>query len=294
MFEAAFEVAESSKAAAIVVVSNVPEFPDLPQNKKLVYVMRGKAPRLTKDHIYVKVPDVPLTRISRIKIAAFYCLSEGHIKNGDTIIFLTGIPGSRLLDTLVVREVSSESEMFSYFPEGKQLPQGVRAEVVERVVDIASHLGSEGREGRSVGALFIVGDSTKVLSLSRQIIRNPFKGYRKGERNILDKSLEETVKELAALDGAFIVEGDGTVETCGALIAASSEHPLPFGLGARHSAAAGITRVTRSVSVTVSESTGTVTIFRGGKILTQIETSRTARPAFEVAQDQAGNKRTEL
>jgi len=46
---------------------------------------------------------------------------------------------------------------------------------------------------------------------------------------------------------------------------------LPQGLGTRHAAAAAITQATNSLAFAISESTGRVTIFRGGKILTVIE-----------------------
>jgi DNA integrity scanning protein DisA with diadenylate cyclase activity len=149
-------------------------------------------------------------------------------------------------------------------------------EVIERVVDIASELGSEGREGRAVGALFVIGDTEHVLPLTRQLVLNPFKGYPPDERNLLDYSLEETVKELATLDGAFIVRGDGVMETCGTYLrtASQEEFELPRGLGARHHAAAAITAVTDSIAVAVSESTGSITIFRRGRIITEIQKPR--------------------
>jgi DNA integrity scanning protein DisA with diadenylate cyclase activity len=124
--------------------------------------------------------------------------------------------------------------------------------------------------------MFIVGDTDRVIPLTRQLVLNPFKGYPANERSVLDYSLEETVKELATLDGAFILRGDGVMETCGAYIrtASQEEFELPRGLGARHHAAAAITAVTDAIAVTVSESTGSVTIFRGGRIVTEIEKPR--------------------
>jgi DNA integrity scanning protein DisA with diadenylate cyclase activity len=96
--------------------------------------------------------------------------------------------------------------------------------------------------------------------MSRQLILNPFRGHPEEERNIMDRGLEETIKELATIDGAFVVRGDGVVESCGVLLktAGQEEFQLPQGLGARHHAAAGITSVTRATAVTVSESTGNV------------------------------------
>jgi diadenylate cyclase len=41
---------------------------------------------------------------------------------------------------------------------------------------------------------------------------------------------------------------------------------LPLGLGARHTAAAAVTRETKAVAITVSQTTGTVRFFKGGEI----------------------------
>jgi DNA integrity scanning protein DisA with diadenylate cyclase activity len=112
-----------------------------------------------------------------------------------------------------------------------------------------------------------------VLPLTRQIILNPFKGYSEDEKSVMDSALEETVKELAGLDGAFLIRGNGVIETAGAFlkIAGQEEYELPMGLGARHHAASGITSVTNSIAITVSESTGMVTVFRGGKVVVKLE-----------------------
>lgn len=224
----------------------------------------------------LRVPDVPLTRLGGVKIAIFLALSRGLIKHGDRIVFLSGLETSQTLDTVIVTEVGREYEIFSSGMDLTEAAPQVLPEVIERVVDIASELGSEGREGKGVGAMFVVGDTDRVIPLTRQLVLNPFKGYLPGERNILDCSLEETVKELATLDGAFIVRPDGVIETCGAYIrtASQEEFELPRGLGARHHAAAAITAVTDALAVTVSESTGSVTIFRSGRIITEIEKPR--------------------
>jgi diadenylate cyclase len=66
------------------------------------------------------------------------------------------------------------------------------------------------------------------------------------------------------------------IETCGTYIRTTGqpEYELPRGLGARHHAAAAITAVTGAISVTVSESTGSITIFRNGRIITEIQKPR--------------------
>ena len=49
---------------------------------------------------------------------------------------------------------------------------------------------------------------------------------------------------------------------------------LSKGLGARHWAAAAISRATKAVAVTVSQSTGTVRIFQNGEVMLRIEPLR--------------------
>ena len=82
----------------------------------------------------------------------------------------------------------------------------------------------------------------------------------------------ESVKELATLDGSIIISDDGIVEAAGRHLDAPSAVTRQLrGLGARHRAAAGMTRKTSSVAVVVSESTGKVTVFEKGRIVATLE-----------------------
>jgi len=171
-------------------------------------------------------------------------------------------------------ETHGEYEMFASSL-GEKLTDGVRPEVFERILAIAAQLGNEGREGKPVGTTFVIGDAGHVLEHSEQMILNPFSGHPRERRNVLDPKLEETLKEFATIDGAFIVTGDGYVDTAGAFLRSTVPGvELPHGLGARHASAAAITAETKSVAVTVSESTGTVTVYHGGRILIEIEKPR--------------------
>jgi DNA integrity scanning protein DisA with diadenylate cyclase activity len=252
---------------------------DLPVKAKIFRVTKSPADDKTarpEGVQYLRIPNVPLTRLGQVKIAVFLALARGLIRHGDRVVFLSGLAAAKTLDTIIVTAVGREYEIFASGTDLTSTSDKILPEVIERVVDIASELGSEGREGRPVGAMFVIGDTDRVLPLTRQLLLNPFRGYPPEERNILDYSLEETVKELATLDGAFIVRGDGVMETCGTYIrtAAQEEFELPRGLGARHYAAAAITAVTDAIAVAVSESTGSITIFRRGRIFTEIQKPR--------------------
>lgn len=285
--ETAVRIASSSDRAKILVYADAAPDAQLDVSEALsdrvIYVTKTSTEAQEQEQRgrrFLSVPNVPLSRTGQIKIAVFLGLSKGLVRRGDLIVFLTGQVGSGHFDSLTVTEVGSEFEMFAPGGETDPLPEHLRAEVIERVIDLASELGNEGREGKPVGALFVVGDADRVLPLTRQLVINPFRGYSEAERNILDPAFEETVKEFASIDGAFMVRGDGVVETCGAYIktASQDEYELPRGLGARHHAAAAITSLTDALAVTVSESTGTVTVFRRGCVITEIEKPRSTKP----------------
>src|SRR5947209_1320085 len=221
-------------------------------------------------HTWVSVPNVHMTRAGQVKAALLVCLARGVLHKGDRVICLTGADRSRALDTLAVLNLGSEPELFSLF-DPTAFGGDLAPEVFERVLTLATQLAVEGREGRPVGALFVLGDSEQVLEQSRSLELNPFQGHPESGRNVLDSALEETLKEFSALDGAFVVRGDGVVLTAGTQLLPTVAHaPLPGGLGTRHAAAAGITASTAAVALCVSQSTGTVTVFKAGTLVTDI------------------------
>jgi diadenylate cyclase len=220
-----------------------------------------------------------MTRGGQVKAAVLVCLARGLIRRGDRVICLAGLDGTGSVDGLVVLDLDSESELFSVFDESA-CPDDVAPEVFEQTFSLATQLSSEGREGRRVGALFVLGDSERVLAQSRNLVLNPFHGHPESQRNILDPNLAETIKEFAALDGAFVVRGDGVVLTAGThLVPVAPPVRLPGGLGTRHATAAGITASTQAAALCVSQSTGSVTVYRSGRLVTDIpRRSKGCRP----------------
>lgn len=147
----------------------------------------------------------------------------------------------------------------------------VTPDILDAVIRIALEIAREGREGKAVGTSFVVGDTGTVLNNSRQFVLNPFQGHTEAERQITDAGIRGNIKEFAQLDGAFIISGDGTVEAAGRYITVDMGGvTLASGLGSRHSSIAGITMVTSSIGVVVSQSGGIITIFRDGQIVATI------------------------
>lgn len=82
--------------------------------------------------------------------------------------------------------------------------------------------------------------------------------------------MRETVKELARLDGAFIVSSEGIVlSACRYLNASADGINLLLGLGSRHMAAASMTRETQALAVVVSESS-VVRVFERGELVEEL------------------------
>ena len=148
--------------------------------------------------------------------------------------------------------------------------RNVNLTTLEHVLLLAVEIAREGREGLKVGTLFIVSDSDAVLKRSTNIILDPLKGHAEELRRIDDHNMREVIKELAQLDGAFVVSDDGVVVSACRHINASSEGiKLPLGFGGRHMAGASISRETGAVAVVVSKSS-IVRIFDDGELIGEI------------------------
>lgn len=153
------------------------------------------------------------------------------------------------------------------------LPESVHSEIVEAVVSVAQEIATEGREGAHVGTTFIIGNKDEIMQYTRQIIINPFRHYPADERLITDVGLKETIKNFAQLDGAFVIDEHGVIETAGAMIsnAIPGVEPVDMpGFGTRHNSAATLTKALGCIAVVVSSSGGAVRVFKDGKILMRV------------------------
>ena len=282
MFREAERVAHGADCSAIVVFGDT--FiggiqPGVLRSKlKTILVTRTALEVSDDDNEFnetIQVRSFSNQRLAQLRSAMLVALTRGVVTFTDRICCVGGITGSNQFDTLVVVDIEREFQTLLTGSTADLLPEDVKPEVLERVIAVATELAVEGREGRPVGCLFVVGDNEKVGSLSKPLVLNPFYGYKEEDRNILNPFMDETVKEFSSIDGAFIIRGDGVVESAGSLIQATdSTHELPSGLGSRHAAAAAISVTTNCISIVVSSSTGQVTLFRRGVMLPLTEKRR--------------------
>lgn len=157
----------------------------------------------------------------------------------------------------------------------QQLETSVPLDTLQTVVNMAVEIGREGREGKPVGTILVVGDTRNVLKRTRSAGFDPVKGYSRKERNLRSSRVREGIKEIAILDGAIIISAEGVVEAAARYIDAPAlDITLSKGLGSRHWAAAAISKASRAVAVAVSETSGTVRVFQNGKVMLRIESFR--------------------
>jgi diadenylate cyclase len=142
---------------------------------------------------------------------------------------------------------------------------------LEQVIELAVEIAREGREGHKIGTLFTVGDVDQVLTRSRPLLLDPLYGHSPELLHVGRPEFRETVKELAQLDGGFVVRSDGTFVSAGRFIDVDVSEQSNFiaGLGSRHAAGASISRTTGAIAVVVSQSS-IVRVFARGELLAEI------------------------
>jgi len=193
------------------------------------------------------------------------------ISSGSTVVAVFSNFDSEEIDTISVLKLTERLGKLTA-RDLKKLETKVPLDTLKMVVDLAVEIGRDGREGKAIGTMFVVGDHRKVLEDSRSAGFDSVKGYSRKERSMSDARVREGVKEIAQLDGCFVISADGTVEAAARIIDTSPvELTMTKGLGSRHFAGAAISMNTKAIAVVVSQSSGTVRIFQNGEVVLRIE-----------------------
>jgi DNA integrity scanning protein DisA with diadenylate cyclase activity len=277
ILNSALELKKKVDAKAIIIYADLyddlSELKKISSEAKIILLFQYKEIKnVDTDNIFsIQLPKVSLSRIGLIKISVMMSISAGHLSHDDKIICLSGLKEHGYLDSLVVLDLDKESEII-VSRDSCNITDQVKPEVFERILALSIELAKQGRENDPVGTIFVLGDHKNVLNRSKQLIINPFHGHPEHEKQVLNPHLRETIKEFSSIDGAFIIRGDGVILSAGRHLNTSLDaEELTPGLGCRHAAAAGITSQTKAVSIVISQSTGTVRIFKSGKVIMKVE-----------------------
>jgi DNA integrity scanning protein DisA with diadenylate cyclase activity len=219
--------------------------------------------------IHLELPEASVQ--NQLTQAVLESVAAEFVKPGSTIVAIYSGFDTEDIDTISVLKLTERLGRLTA-RDLRKLETKVPLDTLKTVVDLAVAIGREGREGKSVGTMFVVGDHRKVLEESRPAGFDMVKGYSRKDRNIFDTKVREGIKEIAQLDGMFVISADGTVEGSARIIDTSPvEITMTKGLGSRHFAGAAISKNTKAIAVVVSQSNGTVRIFQNGEVVLRIE-----------------------
>ena len=245
-----------------------------PVKKKLVYAISQAhtIEALQADgYQAIALPGLTSGRMDRLKAALVGALSAGFLQSGENVLVaMASDDHSGEVDTLLhltAGEADEEHTSLAVTSIASDIPP----QLLEVLVDLALRIGREGYEGRPLGTLIVVGDSTKVMEKSHPLTLNPFQGYSEVERNLFDAHVRDAMRTFAMLDGAFVVRDDGVVLAAGRHIRVGGDAPrIPLGFGARHTAGASISAETSAIGIVVSQSSGAVRVYQDGAMALQI------------------------
>ncbi|MEX0824674.1 MAG: diadenylate cyclase [Pirellulaceae bacterium] len=209
--------------------------------------------------------------LERLQHALLEAAADEFIRpNGEVIAAYSGFQHGRL-DSISHMQLDERMRRLTV-RDLQRLESSVPLKTLKAVVDLAVQVGREGREGKRVGSLFVVGDTRHVLEHTKESGADPYRGYNKKHRNLMDPKVVEDAKEIAQLDGAFVINSEGYIERSRQMLEVSHEDlTMSKGLGARHWAGAAISRKTKAIAVVVSQSTGTVRLYQNGDLVMRIE-----------------------
>lgn len=220
----------------------------------------------------VRLPVRVTSRYRQSQHAIDVALHAGKVAPGELVqcVVGQGLPGGPG-DFVVLMDVSADAARVPLH-ELLQIVDGVRANVLDAALQTACRIGLAAHRGKRVGAMFMVGDSQKVLEGSRQLILNPLHGHDDQDRMLTNPATRDLLLELAKLDGAFVIRGDGFIHTGGTFLdSKQGAVDVSQGLGARHVTVAAVTARTKALGIAVSATDGNVRVFSQGKMVMLIE-----------------------
>ena len=274
LVKSAFSLARAVGVKTLVVqadeISDMRLVETLRDDERIIWVARDRKQIPVSDpskDVVMAMPDVILNRLSQLNLALFLAALNHHVGSDERVLGLSGVTGSQRLDTLVIAKPERDYPWLRHHKSEVAVTRHLA-----RLLEIALRFAREGREGSPIGAIFVLGGRDTLSSRVRQLILNPLQGHPQTARSIHNPDFLETLRELAAMDGAFVVNRRGVVDSAGAYLNASvGPGRLSPGLGARHAAALSITAVTDAAAVVISSSSGTVTVYDGGETVLELE-----------------------
>jgi DNA integrity scanning protein DisA with diadenylate cyclase activity len=187
ILKTAARLAEDVEAAAVILLAEqVVDFAMLKRNctkfRLIVASDRKEIQEAARqdDVDVIEIQQEPQTRHFQVSQVLLEAIADELLQTGDTVVVVYSAYEKEGCDTIsVVRLAEQLAKLTSR--DLQRLETKVPLETLRIVVDLACDIGREGREGKPVGTLFVVGNHRKVMEMSQEQVHDPFRGYPKSE-----------------------------------------------------------------------------------------------------------------
>ena len=105
------------------------------------------------------------------------------VPSGANLVLLYSCFNPTVIDSISLVTLDEHQEKLDW-QKLRKLDTNISPKTIRTVVELAMSIGREGREGKKVGTMFVVGDTKRVMKNSRPIGFDPVRGYTCRERDL--------------------------------------------------------------------------------------------------------------
>ena len=135
--------------------------------------------------VLAEVPDIPIIRVQELQLDVLKDLtmhdilevSERHMLDAAVHLYLRrNLESGLVVGVFPYAIILYDIEEGKNFINLKDFSDIAPREVLHAALSLALEIAVEGREGRSIGTAFIIGDPEEIFRHSHQAILNPYQG----------------------------------------------------------------------------------------------------------------------
>ena len=171
----AFSLARSLGIKRLVVqadeISDMRLVETLRDDERIIWIAREREQIPVSDpskDVVLAMPDAILNRLSQLNLALFLAALNRHLGPDERVLGLSGVTGSQRLDTLVIAKPARDYPWLRHHKREVAVTRHLA-----RLLEIALRFAREGREGSSIGTIFVLGDHSILSAHVRQLMLNP-------------------------------------------------------------------------------------------------------------------------
>ena len=165
------------------------------QEMETVILLARKEANLKEEIInkwdIIRLPDQDISRTYQFQLGLLFSVLNDLVKVDETVFCLTGLVGSLRLDNLLITNLKRDNIWFRKHTFDSVPKNILRSQEFYRLIDITLKFAKQGREGKPIGTIFVLGKTEELAPYTKQLVLNPLKGHSKSQRNIHDQDFPD-------------------------------------------------------------------------------------------------------